>query len=184
MDRSAAIERMVEADLARLSDCWSDARDAGEAVPALERVLAGSLGNAAERLFVIERTARGRFRFGVASDRVHLRLGFDASGREIADRAPWPERVTTILERASHNRACVELAVSAETTLGDDAHIAVYLLPVSRVRGENAGFIGFAHAHARSSDTLDEFGLIVRTRIVAAVLARPESRQIAAGALA
>lgn len=175
---------MVETDLMRLADCWARARRAGENLPSLERVLAQPLGNAAERLFVVERVEAGRFRFGVASDRVHLRLGFDASGREIADRAPWPERITTILERASLKGACVELAVSAQTTLGDEARISVHLLPVDNVRGGRAGFLGFAHAYGRSSDSLDEFGHILRTKIVAAVLARPESRQIAEGALA
>lgn len=184
MDRFAAIERMVEADLARLADCWSAARRKGEALPALERVLAQELGNAAERLFVIERMAPGRFRFGIASDRVHLRLGFEASGRELAERAPWPERITAILERASANRACVELVLAVQTSLGDTSRIAVHLLPVGHAREDRSGFVGFAHAYGRSSDTLDEFGTIINSQIVAAVLARPESRQVAAAALA
>jgi hypothetical protein len=184
VERFLAIAQMVEADLARLADCWALARRAGEELPWLERVLAQDLGDAAERTFVIERFAQARFRFGIASDRILLRLGFDASGREINDRPPWPEKLTPLLERASLSRATVELLVAAETTHGDAARLAVHLFPVAYASGERTGFIGFAHAFARSSDALEEFGLITHTKIAAAVLTDPESHQGVAAALA
>jgi hypothetical protein len=184
LERFLAIAQMVEADLARLADCWERCRRDSEELPRLERVLAQDLGDAAERTFVIERFAPARFRFGIASDRVLLRLGFDASGRELNDRPPWPERLTLLLERASLSRATVELLIAAQTTHADTVRLSVNLFPVAYASAERTGFIGFAHAFARSSDALEEFGLITHTRVAAAVLTDLEKRQGVAAALA
>ncbi len=175
MERTTVTLEMVEADLGHLARCWALSRRGGEDLPRLDRVLAQDLGEAAERVFMIERLAPAKFRFGIVSDRGLLRLGIDASGRELTDEAPWPANVSRILERAASSCSRVELMVVADTSNGEQVQLSVHLFPVAGESGLCSGFIGFAHAFGRSSEGRDEFGLIVRTEIAAAVLARPEA---------
>jgi hypothetical protein len=179
MERTSAVFEMVQADLARLAECWSRARSAEEDLPRLENVLGQDLGNAAERVFVVERRGRSQFRFGVASDRILLRLGFDVSGRDLTEHPPWPDNITAVLERGAITRASVELMITAETSHGEEASLAVHLFPVADAERQCSGFIGFAHAFGRSSDGRDDFGVIASTQIEAAVLSRPQSSQVA-----
>jgi hypothetical protein len=176
MERSIAIAEMVEADLTRLAECWALARRRDEELPRLDSVLAQELGDAAERTFVIERVGPLKFRFGIASDRALLRLGFEVSGRELNENPPWPMNIKAILERATLARASAELMILAQTSLGEEVRVSVHLFPVADVSGKCSGFIGFVHAFGRSGETRDEFGIITHTAIAAAVLAQPEAR--------
>jgi len=165
---------MMEADVARLAACWARACRNDEDLPHLERVLAQDLEHAAERVFVVERKAPETFRFGVASDRLALRFGFDVSGRELNDDVPWPRGILKVLERAAGSRSHAELVIIANTSFGEKTRVSFNLFPISNGKGEACGFIGFAHEFSRSGEAREEFGLITRTTISVAVLARAE----------
>lgn len=175
---TSAIMRMVEVDRARFRGCWERAFRLAGGLPRLDRILAQHLGDAAERTFVLQRLSPSRFRFGVAADRFMLRLGFDASGRELGEQPPWPRHVSVLLERAAVTRSIVQLILKVQTSHGELISSAIDLYPFADDNVNCCGFAGFAHAFERSSDGQGEFGLIEEMEISSAVLARPIEPQM------
>ena len=166
---TSAIMRMVEVDRARFRGCWERAFRLAGGLPRLDRILAQHLGDAAERTFVLQRLSPSRFL---------LRLGFDASGRELGEQPPWPRHVSVLLERAAVTRSIVQLILKVQTSHGELISSAIDLYPFADDNVNCCGFAGFAHAFERSSDGQGEFGLIEEMEISSAVLARPIEPQM------